>query len=151
MPNKDSEFLSLLNEEIAQDSDDLKQFVRETADIKPLFQDKVAVTTKVLDKSTAKIRQASATRLPEVESDGASSAFVNMVGPNEILEYRKAGVQPYVVSRLRAGEYHEADYIDLHGKTIEKAYDMVMDFISFAKEKEFRCILIVHGKGELRK
>ena len=28
---------------------------------------------------------------------------------------------------------------------------MVMNFLSFSKDKEFRCILIIHGKGERQK
>ena len=34
------------------------------------------------------------------------------------------------------------------GKTIEQAYEMVMKFIDHARRHEFRCILIIHGKGE---
>ena len=74
-----------------------------------------------------------------------------MVEPNDVLEYRRPGVQPYILRKLRQGEYSEADFIDLHGKTIEKAYDMVMHFLTFAKQKEFRCILIIHGKGMRQK
>ena len=71
-----------------------------------------------------------------------------MVQPNDVLEYRKPGIQPYVMQKLRHGEYTEADHIDLHGKTIEQAYQEVMNFIAFAKRHEFRNILIIHGKGE---
>ncbi len=63
-------------------------------------------------------------------------------------EFRRPGVQPYVVQKLRKGEYPEADFINLHGKTIEQAYEQVMQFLAFAKKHEFRCILIIHGKGE---
>lgn len=56
-----------------------------------------------------------------------------MVQPNDVLEFRRSGVQPYVVQKLRKGEYPEADFIDLHGKTIEQAYEQVMQFLAFAK------------------
>lgn len=144
-------FLDLLKEKAENQESDKKSFYQEISDIVPIKQDTIEKKTALLDKVISKIRREAACRLPEKENEGASSAFVPMVGPNDVLEYRKPGVQPFVIARLRAGEYHEADFIDLHGKTIEKAYHTVMDFISFAKEQEFRCILIIHGKGERQK
>lgn len=149
--NSENSFLALLKEADSAKDRDLNHFKDEVCDIKPLKQDTIAKISPLLDKATAKIRKEAATRLPEKEADSASSTFVPMVGPNDVLEYRKPGVQPFVIARLRAGEYHEADFIDLHGKTIEKAYEMVMNFLSFSKDKEFRCILIIHGKGERQK
>ena len=150
MDNKELDFLALLKEQEKEHQDPaFTELVG--GDIAPLKQDKIEVTTKVLDKTTAKIRQDAATRLPEDVTDSASSGFVHMVEPNEILEFRRPGVQPYVVQKLRKGEYPEADYIDLHGKTIEGAYNEVMKFIGFAKEHEFSCVLIIHGKGERSK
>ena len=150
MDNKELDFLALLKEQEKEHQDPaFTELVG--GDIAPLKQDKIEVTTKVLDKTTAKIRQDAATRLPEDVTDSASSGFVHMVEPNEILEFRRPGVQPYVVQKLRKGEYPEADYIDLHGKTIEGAYNEVMKFIGFAKEHESRCVLIIHGKGERSK
>ena len=144
-------FLALLKEKADAQESDKKSFYQEISDIVPIEQDTIETKTAILDKATSKIRREAASRLPEKEAEGASSAFVPMVGPNDILEYRKPGVQPFVIARLRSGEYHEADFIDLHGKTIEKAYQTVMNFISFAKEQEFRCVLIIHGKGERQK
>lgn len=144
-------FLALLKEADNAQKKDKQAFSQEVADIVHLKQDTIEKKTELLDKATSKIRKEAASRLPEKEIEGASSAFVPMVGPNDVLEYRKSGVQPFVLSRLRAGEYNEADFIDLHGKNIEQAYQTVMDFIAFAKEQEFRCILIIHGKGERQK
>ena len=144
-------FLDLLKEKAINQESDKKSFYQEISDIIPIKQDTIEKKAILLDKAISKIRREAACQFPEKENSGASSAFVHMVGPNDILEYRKPGVQPFVLARLRAGEYHEADFIDLHGKTVEKAYHTVMDFISFAKEQEFRCILIIHGKGERQK
>ena len=101
-----------------------------------------------MDRKLAKIRQEAAMRKPEDVTDSASSGFVAMVQPNDVLEFRRPGIQPYVMQKLRRGEYIEADHIDLHGKTIEQAYEAVMHFIDYAKRHEFRNVLIIHGKGE---
>ncbi len=112
-----------------------------------MAQDKIAGSSPLLDKNTAKIRQEAATTDREQLELEASSAFVPMVDPNEVLSFRRSGVQPYVLTRLKKGEYIEADYIDLHGKTVEQAYDLVMRFLEHARREEFRCVLIIHGKG----
>lgn len=112
-----------------------------------LKQDKIPGSSPLLDKDTAKIRQEAAVTDREQLELEASSAFVPMVDPNEVLSFRREGVQPFVLSRLKKGEYVEADYIDLHGKTVEQAYDLVMRFLEHARHEEFRCVLIIHGKG----
>lgn len=104
-----------------------------------------------MDKETSKMRREAAVKLPEKLTESASSSFVQMVGPQETLEFRRPGIQPYIIRKLKNGEYSEADFIDLHGLTVEKAYEKVMRFIAFAKEKEYRCILIIHGKGQMQK
>lgn len=145
MDQKD-DFQSLLNqEENLNQSEDFSSLIG--GQIKTIYQDKVEVQKKAMDKDLAKIRQQNATRKPEDVTDTASSGFVKMLDPNEILDYKKPGIQPYVMKKLRNGEYIEADYIDLHGKTIEQAYEHVMKFLDFAKRHEFRTVLIIHGKG----
>ncbi len=150
MSEQDKDFLALLKEqeEAEKDPTDLKA---EFSDVKKIEQDKVAVKTPLLDRHTADIRKEAAQRQPEKELDQASSAFVPMVEPNAVLEFRRPGIQPYIMRKLRTGEYREADFIGLHGKTLEQAYETVMRFLTFAKEQGFRCILIVHGKGERAK
>lgn len=147
------DFLKLLEEEDAakREKNDPSGFKEAAGPVKPLSQDKITQVSPLLDQTTAKIRQEAAERMPQKEAEGASSAFVAMVGPNETLEFKRNGVQPYLLKKLRSGEYLEADFLDLHGCTLEKAYKRVMDFISFAREHEYRCILIIHGKGEKTK
>ncbi|MGN1281380.1 MAG: DNA endonuclease SmrA [Succinivibrio sp.] len=144
---KESSFLELLKEEASPKQDpEFSSLI--DGDIKPLVQDKVHKTSALMDKKLAKTRQENAVRKAEDVTDSASSGFVHMVAPNDILEFRRPGIQPYVMQKLRKGEYPEADYIDLHGKTVEQAYQHVMNFLEFSKRHEFRCILIIHGKGE---
>lgn len=152
MSEKDNsqDFLQLLKEQEqeAQDPEFSSLIGDSIGEIKTLVQDKVEKSSTLIDKKLAKARQEAAVRKTEDVTDSASSGFVHMVQPNDVLEFRRPGVQPYVVQKLRKGEYPEADFIDLHGKTIEQAYEQVMQFLAFAKKHEFRCILIIHGKGE---
>lgn len=142
------DFSRLLCEEI---SDRELSFENEAGPVTKMTQDTVERESRQLDARTAKIRQDAASKIQQQEVEGAGSGFVHMVEPNEILEFRKPGVQPFILRKLRAGEYAEADYIDLHGSTIEEAYDKVTRFISRSHTRGLRCVLIIHGKGELRK
>ncbi|HIV16283.1 MAG TPA: DNA endonuclease SmrA [Candidatus Avisuccinivibrio pullicola] len=150
MQTPPEDFGALLKEsaQSARDSGSFEMHA-EFGDIKPLKQDRLIIRTPLLDKATAKVRQDNATRDKEQEAlDEASSAFVHMVDPNDVLSFRRDGVQPYMLRKLKNGEYREADYIDLHGKTIEEAYNLVMRFIDYARREELRCVLIIHGKGD---
>lgn len=149
MDNQEPDFLTLLQESERPDDRNDISLAEEFADIKPLAQDKVEQKMQPMDEKLAKVRQQWAQKDKEQEAlDEASSAFVHMVDPNEVLSFRRDGVQPYMLRKLKNGEYREADYIDLHGKTVEQAYDLVMRFIDHAKREELRCVLIIHGKGE---
>ena len=139
-------FLELLKEQSKEKTEDFSSLL--DGEIKVIVQDKIELKSKGIDEALAKIRQSSAAHAKEEIADTASSSFVNMVKPNDVLVFKRPGIQPYVLQKIRKGEYVEADYIDLHGKTIEQAYETVMKFIGFAKKHEFRTILIIHGKGE---
>lgn len=143
MTKEDQNFTDLLNE----DTQENISFAESFADVKKLKQDKIISKTKLLDEDTAKTRQKAASEIVKKDTDEASSAFVHLVQPDEILSYKVPGAQPYMIRKLKNGEYLEADYIDLHGKTIEQAYEHTMNFIAHAKKEGFRCVLIIHGKG----
>ncbi|HAH70882.1 MAG TPA: hypothetical protein DCL74_03930, partial [Succinivibrionaceae bacterium] len=145
---EDIDFAQLLNE---ADHEGQLDFAQAAGPVKRIHQDKIETSSTLLDPALAKARQQAAVKLPEKLTETASSSFVQMVAPQVILEYRRPGVQPYIVKKLRNGEYCEADFIDLHGLTVEQAYEKVMRFIAYAKEREYRCILIIHGKGQMQK
>lgn len=136
-------FLALLKELDTEESTNLE--------LKVIDQDKVASHSALMDKELAKIKQASASIHKKAESDPVSSAFVPMVDPEEVLSFRREGIQQYMLKKLKNGEYKEADFIDLHGKTIEQAYSYTLEFIKHCLENEYRCCLIVHGKSDRAK
>lgn len=146
--NKNLTFAELLAEDNQTESSENQDFYKKIGKVKILKQDKVETKTEILDKDLAKIRQAFASVNSKKETDPISSSFVPMVNPEDVLSYKKEGVQHHILRKLKNGEYKEADYIDLHGKTIEQAFAYTMEFIKHAREHEYRCILIVHGKGD---
>ncbi len=144
----DFSFEDLLEQELIQEVDNI-DLVPKINKITKLAQDKVERHSPSIDQEIAKIRQDAATRDTKEETvDHVSSSFVPQVQPNEVLSYRSPGAQPYMVTKLKRGEYREADFIDLHGKTVEQAYELTRRFIMHAHNEGFRCVLIIHGKGE---
>jgi DNA-nicking Smr family endonuclease len=37
--------------------------------------------------------------------------------------------------------------LDLHGLTVDAAHDALSDFIVDARNRRFRCVRVIHGKG----
>lgn len=142
------DFEQLLQEEVIKNVDNI-DLAPKIGKITKIKQDKVATSTPSMDRDLAKIKQEAAVRDTKEESvDHYSSTFVPMVAPNDILSYRSEGVQPFLLKKLKNGEYREADFIDLHGKTVEEAYEYVRRYVTFSRQQGYRCILIIHGKGE---
>jgi DNA-nicking Smr family endonuclease len=63
------------------------------------------------------------------------------------LSFRRAGVGPDVVTRLRRGHWAIQNQIDLHGLTREQARDALAAFVREAARRGQRCLRVVHGKG----
>ena len=134
-----------LPEENAQEID----FAKAVGKVDKLKQDTVVKTTALMDKELSHIKREAAERDNKQEyDDHVSSAFVPIVDPNEVLSWKTPGAQPYLLRKLKNGEYREADFIDLHGKTVEQAYELTRRFIAHAHDEGFRCVLIIHGKGD---
>jgi DNA-nicking Smr family endonuclease len=63
------------------------------------------------------------------------------------LAFRREGIGPDVLSRLRRGHWSVQRHLDLHGMTREVAREALSQFIRHAERDGLRCVRIVHGKG----
>ena len=63
------------------------------------------------------------------------------------LSFRRPGVGPDVVTRLRRGHWTIQGEIDLHGLRREEAREALRGFLSEAARRGQRCVRVVHGKG----
>ena len=68
--------------------------------------------------------------------------------PLEMLEWKQDGVQHAVFSKLRRGGYALEYELDLHQKTVKEAQQAVFRLFQQVRVKNWRCVLISHGKGE---
>lgn len=64
------------------------------------------------------------------------------------LSFRRPGVGPDVLTRLRRGHWTIQAEIDLHGLRRDEAREALQDFLAQALLSGRRCVRIVHGKGQ---
>jgi DNA-nicking Smr family endonuclease len=63
------------------------------------------------------------------------------------LSFRRPGVGPDVLRKLRRGDWVIQDHLDLHGARVDEAREAVALFLREATKHGLRCVRIVHGKG----
>jgi DNA-nicking Smr family endonuclease len=73
---------------------------------------------------------------------------VPQLQPQEVVEWKKDGVQHRVYSRFKAGKYPLEGSLDLHRKNVKEARIEVFRFFGLAMSKGWRTVIIAHGKGE---
>jgi DNA-nicking Smr family endonuclease len=63
------------------------------------------------------------------------------------LSFRRPGIGPDVLRKLRRGEWVIQDHLDLHGARVDEARELLAGFLREALRRGLRCVRIVHGKG----
>lgn len=70
-----------------------------------------------------------------------------LLDTDEALSFRRPGMGPDVVRKLRRGGWSIQRQLDLHGLRREDARDTLAAFIREAHQAGMRCVRVVHGKG----
>lgn len=66
---------------------------------------------------------------------------------DDTLSYRRTGLGPDVVRKLRRGDWTVTAQIDLHGLRVDEAREAIAEFLKECVRFEKRCVRIIHGKG----
>lgn len=124
-------------------------FRREIADVQPLKADPKLLLRQT-DSSQGpglSYRRESAERSPEMDETRLPTTFVEPVGPEAVLSFRRSGIQSGVFRRLQRGEYPQEAVLDLHGYTVAEARRVLCTFMADCEALDVRSALISHGKG----
>jgi DNA-nicking Smr family endonuclease len=62
-------------------------------------------------------------------------------------EYRQDGISSAVLRKLRRGQIAPQATLDLHGLKSEEAHQATQALLQQAKDRDWRCVKIIHGKG----
>lgn len=71
----------------------------------------------------------------------------SLLDTDEALSFRRRGVGPEVVRKLRRGVWAIQAQLDLHGLRRDEARERLAAFLREAVRGGLRCVRVVHGKG----
>ena len=132
---------------ITDADDDMKLFEQEMAEVNPLHSKNRKSVCRGASKSPKVLHPAPSVILQPLTRNTQSSVIdcTPDWGP---VEFFRAGLQKNFVNRFKRGNYPYQDSLDLHSYTKTETASALYEFISTSLTKRFRCVLIVHGKGE---
>jgi len=70
-----------------------------------------------------------------------------LLDTDDTLSFRRRGIGPEVVRKLRRGAWTVQAQLDLHGLRRDEAREQVAAFLREASRHGLRCVRIIHGKG----
>lgn len=70
-----------------------------------------------------------------------------LLDSDETLSYRRDGIAPEVLRKLRRGRWVVQAQLDLHGYRTDEAREAVAEFLRDCVQRDKRCVRIIHGKG----
>ena len=116
---------------------------RNFPDAKPLQQNKYSTEQS---KSKPLIRKQS------TDNHKPDIAPLRLPGDSTIaaddgLSFQGNGVQNRLMKKLKQGSLAFEDVLDLHGQTVEQAYESIMQFIHRCQRHHIQNALIIHGQG----
>jgi DNA-nicking Smr family endonuclease len=128
--------------------DDFSLFANEMRGVKRIQVDQADTGKPKADRQQVKLRQQNATiKVENQRVDGLSDLFVIDVGAEDELYWARDGVQEGQMRKLKAGQIGFEGSLDLHGMNIEKARELLWDFLAEATRLEVRCVRVTHGKA----
>ena len=102
---------------------------------------------RAADDETSRYKRMVASQNEESLVDGLSSEIVNLVESEDELIYATPGIQLKLMKRLKQGHVPWDAGLDLHGYTLDDARDELSGFIRECSIRQFRCVMVVHGKA----
>jgi len=125
-------------------------FASEMSDVKPLAPHNQADIKKPRETSPGvEVRRQAAIRHKLLDTNFlVTDDHLEPLKSNDVLEYKKDGVQHGVYRKLRLGQYVIEARLDLHRKTVEETRREVWQFIKDCIKYGLRTVIILHGKGD---
>lgn len=71
----------------------------------------------------------------------------SLLATDDALSYRREGIGPEVVRKLRRGVWAIQAQLDLHGLRRDEARERLNRFVHDAHRAGLRCVRVIHGKG----
>lgn len=141
IPNNDTKLDSSTNE--SESFADLLKQVKplhpEHSNLAEEYKPKLTPTPKETLRDHKKVLQESLEVSPSSEYDDLQ--------PGDSLSFCRAGIQKNVFRKLKKGQFSISAELDLHGMRVKEAQVALADFIHACRERDLRCVRVIHGKG----
>ncbi|KFZ37337.1 hypothetical protein HR45_11840 [Shewanella mangrovi] len=128
--------------------DDRDLFLEEMADVVPIKQDVEQQTALRTGPTEGQLARKAAAELSEYHQRLTLALnLIPPVKPEDMLSFKRAGVQDAVFKNFRLGQYPVAAELDIHAMQLRQARDSLLSFLFAQIARGHRCVLIIHGKG----
>ncbi len=137
-------------EAAAHESSDSSLFREAVADVIPLGREKSRVARTVFEARPPDpdpLETENLEVLAELENLVSGRAQFDIVDTDEYIEGYVKGIHPVIMEKLKRGFFSVQAYLDLHGLTVREAEEVVRKFVDEAITLNYRCVLLVHGRG----
>jgi len=124
--------------------DDSALFRDAVGDVKPVNNDRRAPDPpkrRPIARSAQRDDKAVMEELLEDFSDN------ELLETGEHLAWSAPGLQKSVLRKLKSGKFAIQAELDLHGHTRQEAKKELQQFIHSCRERDYRCMRIIHGRG----
>lgn len=122
-------------------------FLEELKGVAPLQLNKADIKKQATETPGKRVRR----KLAETEKADSAPLSEFIVPPlksNDILAFKRPGIQNGVYRKFRLGQYMIEARLDLHKLTVEQARVEVFRFLKECLSYELRMVMILHGKGD---
>lgn len=129
---------------------DSSLFWSAVADVSPINRDNVRIVRTSPDARPQRpgpLETENLEVLARLEDLVRGRAQFDIVDTDEYIEGFIKGIHPIILEKLRKGSFSVQAYLDLHGLTVREAEEAVKDFIDEAVSLNYRCVLLIHGRG----
>jgi DNA-nicking Smr family endonuclease len=107
----------------------------------------ISVETAAARAVARRARRESAVEEQRTSIDCFTLGEVPQVQPDDLLAWKKDGVQEGVYRNLRLGKYPIDAALDLHGHSVREARAALFDFLNGSQQARRRTVLVTHGRG----
>jgi DNA-nicking Smr family endonuclease len=126
---------------------DIYLFRQEVGDIQPLNRPERAELRVASEDTPGRIYRRQMAEKDTVEKNSLSTDFAEPLSADDILAFKRDGVQHGVYRKLKLGAYSIDATLDLHRLNVEQARDEIVQFLYECRKFDVRTALICHGKG----
>lgn len=131
------------------DKEERMKFLEEMQGVRPIRKPDRADVRAVRAVTPGQLeRQRAAVTDFSREENPLTADHVDLLAAQDVLCYRRPGVQHGVFRKLRLGQYQIEARLDLHRMTVEQARREVFAFVRDCLHYGLRSVLILHGKGQ---